>query len=86
MQGALEDPADPAYPRFIKSSRHRSERGIHQPLGRTANLGRVGIEHHAPVVPAPGPSPDVPHLVVEPLQLSAPRVGRTIDAFTFLRF
>jgi hypothetical protein len=26
----------------------------------------------------------VPHLVVEPLQLSAPRVGRTIDTFTFI--
>jgi hypothetical protein len=33
VEGILEDLADPRYPRFIKSSCDRSERGLHQPLG-----------------------------------------------------
>ena len=86
MQGALEDLADPRYPRFIESARSRSERGFHQPLGRAANLCRVGIEHRAPVIPALGPAPDVPYLLVKPLQLPPSGVGHTIDAFAFVRF
>ena len=82
MQSALEYLADPRYPRFIESSCNRSERGLHQPLGRAANLRCIEIEHRPPVVPAPGPAPDVPHVIVESLQLSACGVGHAIDALS----
>ena len=86
MQGVLEDLTDPGYPSFIKSPRDGSERRLHQPLGWAAKLGRVRIEHYAPVVPASGPPPDVARILVKPLQLSPSGVRQTIHAFAVVRF
>jgi len=84
VQGAFENRTYSGNSRFIKSLRDGAERGFDQSLGGTAYFGRIGIEHRAPIMASSRATPDVLDLLVQTLQLSAPSIGRAIDALAFL--